>query len=141
MKNAGITQEKLAESLNMTQGGVQHWLAGTRQPTLEDIDRIAAAIGVPGPTLTHGLDENSLVHGLPLSSERVLRSLVARERTEPLGESFWNGLEAMIGAIPAPKRQAAASAPTPLRAPVAAPATTERGRPPAVRKSAGTRSR
>lgn len=37
MKELGITQEKLAEELGMTQGGIGHWLRGSRHPSLSDI--------------------------------------------------------------------------------------------------------
>ncbi|MGR5723189.1 helix-turn-helix domain-containing protein, partial [Escherichia coli] len=36
MKELGITQEKLAEELGMTQGGIGHWLRGSRHPSLSD---------------------------------------------------------------------------------------------------------
>lgn len=50
-----ITQEQLAEKLEMTQGGVSSWLRAATQPKLEDINRIADAIGVSRVWLTHGL--------------------------------------------------------------------------------------
>lgn len=37
MKELGITQEKLAEELGMTQGGIGHWLRGSRHPSLDEI--------------------------------------------------------------------------------------------------------
>ena len=36
MKELGITQEKLAEELGMTQGGIGHWLRGSRHPSPAD---------------------------------------------------------------------------------------------------------
>lgn len=50
-----VTQEQLAESLEMTQGGISSWLRSATQPNLEDINRIADAIGVSRVWLTHGL--------------------------------------------------------------------------------------
>ena len=41
-----LSQIKLAERLGMTQGGVGHWLRGTRKPTLETINQKLAALGL-----------------------------------------------------------------------------------------------
>jgi transcriptional regulator with XRE-family HTH domain len=55
MKHRRLSQERLAETLGMTQGGLGHWLSDARQPSLGDINRIADAIGVSAAWLTHGL--------------------------------------------------------------------------------------
>lgn len=55
MKDIGETQNSLSEKLEMTQGGLQHWLAGTRQPSLEDINRIAELLRCSPVWLTHGV--------------------------------------------------------------------------------------
>ena len=57
MKDVGETQNSLSEKLGMTQGGLQHWLAGTRQPALEDINRIAAELQCSPVWLTHGVGQ------------------------------------------------------------------------------------
>lgn len=46
MKQIGLTQDKLAEALGKTQGGVGHWLNGRREPSIEDIASIMKAIGL-----------------------------------------------------------------------------------------------
>lgn len=96
MKDAGVTQEKLAETLDMTQGGVQHWLAGKRQPSLDDINRISAVLGVPPAWLTHGLEPEDMLDGLQGKSREVLRALVMAERSAPLPEALWASIEATL---------------------------------------------
>ncbi|WP_447547519.1 helix-turn-helix domain-containing protein, partial [Staphylococcus aureus] len=46
MKELGITQEKLAEELGMTQGGIGHWLRGSRHPSLSDIGVVFKYLGI-----------------------------------------------------------------------------------------------
>lgn len=106
MKDVGHTQNTLAEKLEMTQGGVQHWLAGTRQPAIDDINRIADLLECPRTWLTHGIDPDQTTDGLPDASQRVLRTLIHRERTAPLPANFWAAVEAMAQAVvPPPQPQ------------------------------------
>ena len=46
MKEIGMTQERLAESLQKTQGAIGHWLNGRREPSIEDIAAIMKIIGM-----------------------------------------------------------------------------------------------
>lgn len=46
MKEIGVTQERLAEQLGVTQGGIGHWLNGRREPSVDDVARIMSAIGM-----------------------------------------------------------------------------------------------
>lgn len=39
-----LTQSKLAEALGVTQGAIQHWENGTREPTLKILKEVAAAL-------------------------------------------------------------------------------------------------
>lgn len=96
MKEAGITQEALAEHLKVTQGAVQKWLAGTRHPNLEDIDRIAAALRVPGYTLTHGVCAEDTVTDLPEPARTVLRRLIAAQRHGLAPLNLWATLDQVI---------------------------------------------
>ena len=41
-----LNQSELAERLNMTQGGVGHWLRGTRRPTLKTINQKLEVLGL-----------------------------------------------------------------------------------------------
>jgi transcriptional regulator with XRE-family HTH domain len=111
----GITQEALAERLDMTQGGVQHWLAGNRHPKLEDIDRIAAALGVPGYELTHGVTTADSVSDLPEPAVGILRRLIAAQRGGQAGPGLWAALDHVSTLA----LTATAGAERPLGAPVA----------------------
>ena len=42
----GISREKLGRQLDVSGGTVYHWETGQRTPTLDHIDRIAAALGI-----------------------------------------------------------------------------------------------
>lgn len=96
MKKRGITQDKLAESLEMTQGGIQHWLAGTRQPSLEDINRIAGILNVAPAWLTHGLEADEILDGLGEPARQTLRRLIHAERAGPLPEAIWNIVKSAV---------------------------------------------
>lgn len=47
MSELGVTQEKLAERLGITQGGLGHWLNGRREPSLDMINRILVELEIP----------------------------------------------------------------------------------------------
>jgi transcriptional regulator with XRE-family HTH domain len=57
MEAVGTTQEQLAEALDMTQGGLGHWLNGKRQPPFEKLIEIADALGIDRATLGAALLE------------------------------------------------------------------------------------
>lgn len=46
MEDRKVTQGELAERLGMSQGGVGHWLNKRRAPSLEDMNRVLAALGL-----------------------------------------------------------------------------------------------
>lgn len=46
MRELGLTQEKLAERLGVTQGGVGHWIRGRSTPPLAQIDQILRVLGM-----------------------------------------------------------------------------------------------
>lgn len=46
MAETGLTQEQLAVRLDMTQGGLGHWLNGKRQPPFEKLIQIADILGL-----------------------------------------------------------------------------------------------
>lgn len=99
MKQLGISQERLAEVFDMTTAGMQKWLAGTRQPSLDEINRIADQLKVPHTWLTHGIDATTHIQDLPAQSHTILRKLIERERSNPLPNSFWIAVESMTEAI------------------------------------------
>lgn len=45
MRVKGITQEKLAGELEVSQGGLGHWLNGRREPSLDMLEKIAKRLG------------------------------------------------------------------------------------------------
>lgn len=84
MGDIGMTQEQLAERFDMTTGGMQKWLAGKREPSLDRINEIAAVLGVPGSYLTHGVTPDDLAtaelgtaHPIPLSRLRAAFFILA----------------------------------------------------------------
>ena len=46
MKDRKVTQDQLAERLGMSQGGVGHWLNKRRVPSLADMNRVLAELGL-----------------------------------------------------------------------------------------------
>lgn len=47
MTELEITQEQLAETIGRSQGGVGHWLRGVREPSIDDINLMLTAVGLP----------------------------------------------------------------------------------------------
>ncbi|MDT3718466.1 S24 family peptidase [Pseudomonas oryzihabitans] len=47
MKELKLTQEKLAESLGVTQGAIAHWMSGRREPDLATINAILTKLALP----------------------------------------------------------------------------------------------
>lgn len=95
MKEVGMTQEQLAERLDMTPGGAQKWLAGTRQPSLEEINRIAAILGVAPAWLTHGITQDDMLDGLSPEARTTLQRFIRAERREASPHSLWEALNAI----------------------------------------------
>lgn len=102
MKEVGETQNSLSEKLDMTQGGLQHWLAGTRQPALEDLNRIAKELQCSGAWLTHGLDEQDSADGLPEPGRSTLRRLIGAQRSGQLPASIWAVVDALLNTVATP---------------------------------------
>lgn len=99
LKEMNLTQEWLAEQFDMTPAGVQKWLAGTRQPTLEDINRIADHLKSPQTWLTHGIEPADTLDGLPAASRNALRTLIQLERLGALPHTLWTAIEAMTSTV------------------------------------------
>lgn len=62
MEELGITQEQMAERIEVTQGAVGHWLTGRREPKLADINRLLKEVGLP-PLSVQTKSEQSLSTG------------------------------------------------------------------------------
>ncbi|MFK3793948.1 MULTISPECIES: LexA family protein [Pseudomonas] len=74
MKGRKVTQEKLAERLGMSQGGIGHWLSKRRQPKIEDMNRVLEEIGMGFLEVVLVVREKPLVNddGEPLEQEPSL---------------------------------------------------------------------
>lgn len=58
----GLTQAKLGEMLDVSQGAIGHWLSGRRSPdTLEAYERLAKALRVDPAWLLYGVDRDKEV--------------------------------------------------------------------------------
>jgi len=55
MEESGTSQGSLARALECTRGAVGHYLAGRRQPTLTQMERIAGVMGVHPAWLLYGV--------------------------------------------------------------------------------------
>lgn len=83
----------------MTPAAVQKWLAGDRQPSLEQINRIALALNVTQTWLTYGLDSSHTTEGLAEEPSRLLGDLIRLEREGKLSPQHWRALEAVVKAF------------------------------------------
>jgi len=104
-----LTQEKLAERVGVTQGAVGLWLRDQREPSVEKMDEVLAALGVPmkmAPTLISA--ETPANYGLPTSFrypvsdwQRLAEVEDATETTEhaefshykAVGKAYWLRVE------------------------------------------------
>ena len=69
-KKAGLTQEKLAELLNISFKTIQRWEWGKNIPRVDDIKELAAALNVT---------EDELLNGVPEQGGWVLQIKIATE--------------------------------------------------------------
>ncbi len=60
MQHLSIPQEKLAIDLGCTRGAVGHYLSGRRNPTLEQLNKIAQLLKVNPAWLLYGLSEEGI---------------------------------------------------------------------------------
>lgn len=95
MKDIGMTQEVLAERLEMTTGGAQKWLAGTRQPSIDEINKIAGILRVAPAWLTHGITEDDVLADLPDEARTTLRRFVRASRADASPATVWSALNAI----------------------------------------------
>ena len=72
-KSKGITQEKLAELLNISIMTIRRWEWGVHTPRMDEIKRLAKALGV---------DENDLLNDTQQASGWVLTVKIAQELQE-----------------------------------------------------------
>ena len=96
MKELGITQERLAQEFGMTPAAMQKWLAGDRQPSLEQINHVARTLNVTQTWLAYGLDSSRTTEGLAERPSRFLSDLIRLEREGKLTPEQWRALEAVV---------------------------------------------
>jgi PAS domain S-box-containing protein len=77
-KEAGLTQEELAERVGVTRRSIQGWEAGAIAP-YRHLDELAAALGRRREWLVAEEPANDLPHGMPAEVKAVLRSLIREE--------------------------------------------------------------
>ena len=65
MKTSGTSQGSLARALDCTRGAVGHYLAGRRQPTLTQMERIARVMEVHPAWLLYGIAQEDTKEGKP----------------------------------------------------------------------------
>lgn len=112
MKEIGVSQERLGETFGMGPAAIQKWLAGDRQPSLDQINQIADVLNVTQSWLTHGLDSASTIDGLPEKPHTILRHLIRLEREGRLRPEQWDALAAMVTAfVPEPMETATVKSP------------------------------
>lgn len=102
LKQIERTQDWLADQFGMTPGGMQKWLSGSREPSLDSIIRIAGLLRCSPAWLLLGMAEDEQINGLPESAQSALRHLIRAERAGPLPPAFWQGLELMAPAAALP---------------------------------------
>lgn len=99
MKEQKLTQEKLAETLGVTQGAIAHWLSGRREPDLATINRILTAVGLP--ELQMGNDSNA-DPGPTLTTP--FRSVKIAGTAQLGAEGYWTALSPSDGHVDIPTR-------------------------------------
>ena len=56
MAELSLSQTRLAEVMNVSQGTVNHWLSGRREPGLETLAKLATALKMSSAELITGID-------------------------------------------------------------------------------------
>lgn len=99
MKDQRLTQEKLAETLGVTQGAIAHWLSGRREPDLATINRILSAVGLPG--LQMGSESNV---GQPIPITTPFKEIPIVGIAQLGAEGYWTALSPSEGHVAFPTK-------------------------------------
>lgn len=81
-RDEGLTQAKLADQLDVSQGSINNWLSGYRSPrTLEQYEALAKAIKMHPAHLLYGIDERTLslvrrFEALPSHQQEAVRATI-----------------------------------------------------------------
>lgn len=87
MKDAEMTQEKVAERLEVTQGSIAHWINGRREINLTDFFRLCKASGADPQRMLFGDTEPfTVLSDLQrfLATNPELRSMIAQPSVPPI---------------------------------------------------------
>lgn len=105
MRELGISQERLAQNFFMTPAAIQKWLAGSRQPTLEQINQIADALDVTRSWLIFGFDSASALESLEDMPREIVQYLIQLEREGRLLSEHWEAIRAVLNAFALPAQK------------------------------------
>ena len=62
-KEKGMTQDELAEKLNVTRQAVSNWEMGKTQPDVDTLTRLAEIFDVSVERIIYGKEKNSIIQG------------------------------------------------------------------------------
>lgn len=99
MKELGVTQERLAEYFGMTPAAIQKWLAGDRQPSLDQINLIADVLMVSRTWLTHGIELDCSTCGLAEKPRKIIGELILLEQEGGMKNEHWDAISAIVKAF------------------------------------------
>lgn len=86
MEQKELTAATVAEVLGMTEGGLRHWLNGTRKPSIDQFLDLCAAISLdPAMALSNHM---ARIDRAKLSSPSVDRALSAKPQTNENHKKF-----------------------------------------------------
>lgn len=87
MKDAGLTQDKVAERLGVSQGSIAHWLSGRREVNLADYFKLCEAAGAdPQRTLFGDTEPFTVLANLQefLANQPELSRMIAQPSVPPI---------------------------------------------------------
>ena len=102
MKDRGVTQSDLAEHFDMTPGGMQKWLSGAREPSVDQLLQIAAFLKVPAAELLLGATPDDDISDLPDFARDILRRISSGARRGELGAEWFKRLDLALEALAGP---------------------------------------
>ncbi len=99
MKYLGVTQSDVAEAFDMTPAGVQKWLSGAREPSLDDLIKLADMLKMPRAQLLLGTEPGDDIGDLPPYARDPLRRLARGARVGMLSKEWFARFEHALEAI------------------------------------------
>lgn len=86
MKDAAVTQEKIAEGMGISQGAVAHWLSGRRDINLKDFFALCGHAGADPSRMLFGETPKDIIADLNkfLADHPGLREAIAQPSVPPI---------------------------------------------------------